>query len=194
MCLVSQHPLVLGVSATPHLYSRLSVHSWPFTPSMFILLGGPDAEPSCSTCACCCLLPLVRAGVCFASSRCVKGQAEAADAAAGAQVAIPAPDPPLPPSFDADTHTHRYRFLEQPGGWLARCGARGTAFLTPLPTLCQACFVFLSVAVPFCAVQGRLFATSFLTAASPVYARPQAVRPLVIAAEGYKTSRWGNAT
>ncbi|KAK9820840.1 hypothetical protein WJX81_004481 [Elliptochloris bilobata] len=36
------------------------------------------------------------------------------------QVSIPAPDPPLPPSFDADTHTHRYRFLEQPGGWLAR--------------------------------------------------------------------------
>ena len=41
----------------------------------------------------------------------------------GAQVAIPAPDPPLPPSFDADSHTHRYRFLEQPGGWLARCAS-----------------------------------------------------------------------
>lgn len=38
----------------------------------------------------------------------------------GAQVAIPAPDPPLPPSFDADVNTHRYRFLEAPGGWLAR--------------------------------------------------------------------------
>lgn len=39
----------------------------------------------------------------------------------GVQVAIPAPDPPLPPNFDADTNTHRYRFLEAPGGWLARC-------------------------------------------------------------------------
>ena len=42
----------------------------------------------------------------------------------GVQVAIPAPDPPLPPNFDADTNTHRYRFLEAPGGWLARCMLR----------------------------------------------------------------------
>ncbi len=41
----------------------------------------------------------------------------------GAQVAIPAPDPPLPPTFDADINSHRYRFLEAPGGWLARCAA-----------------------------------------------------------------------
>ena len=41
----------------------------------------------------------------------------------GAQVAIPAPDPPLPPTFDADTNSHRYRFLEAPGGWLARCAS-----------------------------------------------------------------------
>jgi hypothetical protein len=38
----------------------------------------------------------------------------------GTQVAIPAPDPPLPPSFDPDVNSHRYRFMEQPGGWLAR--------------------------------------------------------------------------
>ncbi|EIE27818.1 hypothetical protein COCSUDRAFT_26914 [Coccomyxa subellipsoidea C-169] len=45
---------------------------------------------------------------------------EEAKADDGAQVSIPAPDPPLPPTFDADVSTHRYRFLEQPGGWLAR--------------------------------------------------------------------------
>ena len=50
----------------------------------------------------------------------LKIRREEAKADDGAQVAIPAPDPPLPPTFDADVSAHRYRFLEQPGGWLAR--------------------------------------------------------------------------
>lgn len=50
----------------------------------------------------------------------LKLKREEAKSEEGVQVAIPAPDPPLPPSFDADVNAHRYRFLEQPGGWLAR--------------------------------------------------------------------------
>lgn len=50
----------------------------------------------------------------------LKNRREEAKQEEGAQVAIPAPDPPLPPTFDADTNGHRYRFLEAPGGWLAR--------------------------------------------------------------------------
>lgn len=50
----------------------------------------------------------------------LKIRREEAKADDGVQVAIPAPDPPLPPTFDADVTAHRYRFLEQPGGWLAR--------------------------------------------------------------------------
>ncbi|KAK9917294.1 hypothetical protein WJX75_002892 [Coccomyxa subellipsoidea] len=50
----------------------------------------------------------------------LKLRREEAKADDGAQVSIPAPDPPLPPTFDADVSAHRYRFLEQPGGWLAR--------------------------------------------------------------------------
>ncbi|CAL8463774.1 g3308 [Coccomyxa elongata] len=50
----------------------------------------------------------------------LKMRREEAKADDGVQVAIPAPDPPLPPTFDADVTAHRYRFLEQPGGWLAR--------------------------------------------------------------------------
>lgn len=50
----------------------------------------------------------------------------------GAQVAIPAPDPPLPPTFDADTNSHRYRFLEAPGGWLARCNHRALDLLSAM--------------------------------------------------------------
>lgn len=51
----------------------------------------------------------------------LKMKREEAKQEEGAQVAIPAPDPPLPPTFDADANAHRYRFLEAPGGWLARC-------------------------------------------------------------------------
>ena len=51
----------------------------------------------------------------------LKMKREEAKQEEGAQVAIPAPDPPLPPTFDADINSHRYRFLEAPGGWLARC-------------------------------------------------------------------------
>ncbi|CAL5224470.1 g7162 [Coccomyxa viridis] len=50
----------------------------------------------------------------------LKMKREEAKQEEGAQVAIPAPDPPLPPTFDADINSHRYRFLEAPGGWLAR--------------------------------------------------------------------------
>lgn len=65
----------------------------------------------------------------------LKLRREEAKADDGAQVSIPAPDPPLPPTFDADVSGHRYRFLEQPGGWLAR-------WVSPLLT----CVIFILLA------------------------------------------------
>ena len=66
----------------------------------------------------------------------LKMKREEAKQEEGAQVAIPAPDPPLPSTFDADINSHRYRFLEAPGGWLARYSASLRSTECTAPGVC----------------------------------------------------------